>query len=141
MSDASTTDHPSQNLPVLRIARPTDHLEKVGAMYAQGLGFAVLGEFLDHDGFDGVILGHPNAPYHLEFTSKPDQHFGRAPTEENLLVFYIPNRKEWESCCERMVGAGFAVVPSFNPYWDEEGQTFEDIDGYRVVLLNGEWTS
>lgn len=25
---------------------------------------------------------------------------------------------------------------SFNPYWDASGQTFEDADGYRIVLQN-----
>ena len=31
---------------------------------------------------------------------------------------------------------GFAAVKSFNPYWDQCGKTFEDPDGYRVVLAN-----
>lgn len=38
-----------------------------------------------------------------------------------------------------MQAAGFAPVPSVNPYWDRQGATFEDPDGYRVVLQNGEW--
>ena len=32
----------------------------------------------------------------------------------------------------------FKKVKSFNPYWEEGGQTFEDLDGYRVVLANAE---
>ncbi len=35
-----------------------------------------------------------------------------------------------------MQEAGFSLVPSYNPYWDRTGKTFEDIDGYRVVLQN-----
>jgi hypothetical protein len=35
-----------------------------------------------------------------------------------------------------MLAAGFVPVPSFNPYWDRAGLTFEDPDGYRVVLQN-----
>jgi hypothetical protein len=35
--------------------------------------------------------------------------------------------------------AGFMFVPSYNPYWYQDGRTFEDADGYRVVLENGEW--
>lgn len=34
---------------------------------------------------------------------------------------------------------GHAAVPSFNPYWDVRGNTFEDPDGYRVVLENAAW--
>jgi len=26
-----------------------------------------------------------------------------------------------------------------NPYWKRNGRTFEDVDGYRVVLQNGTW--
>jgi hypothetical protein len=36
--------------------------------------------------------------------------------------------------------AGYRAAPSFNPYWDRSGKTFEDPDGYRVVLENSSWT-
>jgi hypothetical protein len=35
-----------------------------------------------------------------------------------------------------MLGAGFVPVSAVNPYWDRDGVTFEDPDGYRVVLQN-----
>ena len=73
----------------LRVARPTDHLDEVLRFYTEGLGLTVLGSFEDHDGFDGVILGLAGAPYHLEFTRKRGHIAGRAPTEDNLLVFYL----------------------------------------------------
>jgi hypothetical protein len=38
-----------------------------------------------------------------------------------------------------MVEAGYRPVPSNNPYWDQNGKTFEDPDGYRVVLTNQSW--
>jgi hypothetical protein len=38
-----------------------------------------------------------------------------------------------------MRDVGFAPVPSFNPYWDENGVTFEDPDGYRIVIQRGAW--
>jgi hypothetical protein len=109
-------------------------------MYATGLDFAVLAEFHDHDGFDGVILGHPQYPYHLEFTTQRGHQVGRAPTQDHLLVFYIPDRDEWESRCAHMRAAGFVQVSSYNPYWELQGRTFEDLDGYRVVLQNAAWT-
>jgi hypothetical protein len=40
-----------------------------------------------------------------------------------------------------MVAAGFREVPSFNPYWDTQGRTFEDHDGYRVVLQHEHWST
>ena len=79
----------------LRVARPTDDLAAVVQFYRDGLGFEVLYEFKDHDGFDGVMLGRKGAAYHLEFTRKAGHKAGRAPTEDNLLVFYLPDEAEW----------------------------------------------
>jgi len=125
---------------ILRIARPTDNLAAIAAMYATGLDFTVLAEFHDHAGFDGIILGHPQQSYHLEFTTQRGHQVGKAPTKDHLLVFYIPDRDEWETSCSRMLAAGFVRVQSYNPYWEVHGQTFEDLDGYRVVLQNAAWT-
>jgi len=124
---------------VLRIARPTDNLKRITEMYVNGLGFSLLGEFQDHEGFDGSIIGHRNHNYHMEFTHHKDTKVGSAPTKDNLVVFYFTNPVEWESCCKKMVLAGFKQVTSYNSYWDQAGRTFEDIDGYRVVLENREW--
>lgn len=124
---------------VLRVARPTDRLHEVVRFYHDGLGFEIIAAFDDHDGFDGRMLGHPHAPWHLEFTQHRDHRAGRAPTQDNLLVFYLPDRAEWEAAVQRMRAAGYSPVPSFNPYWDRQGVTFEDPDGYRVVLQNMAW--
>ena len=124
----------------MRVARPTDNLAAIADMYAKGLGFTVLAEFADHEGFDGVILGHPRQPYHIEFTAQRGHRVGTAPTRDHLLVFYIPDRSEWDETCARMLAAGFRAVASYNPYWDAQGKTFEDVDGYRVVLQNEAWS-
>jgi len=79
------------------------------------------------------MLGREGAPYHLEFARA---HAGGAPTSDNLLVLYLSDRQEWEAAVERMRDAGFESVSAFNPYWDRGGLTFEDPDGYRVVLEN-----
>jgi catechol 2,3-dioxygenase-like lactoylglutathione lyase family enzyme len=124
----------------LRVARPTSHMTEIIRFYRDGLGFEVLGSFEAHEGFDGVMLGHRGLAYHLEFTRKRGHRAGRAPTEDNLLVFYLPDRAEWQQAVEQMTAQGYAPVKSFNPYWDAKGQTFEDADGYRVVLQNAAWT-
>ena len=124
----------------LRIARPTDNLQAIATMYEQGLGMQVLSQFEDHDGFDGIMVGQPNAPYHLEFTTQKGHTAGRAPTQDNLLVYYIPDDQEWARACQRMIQAGFVSVSSFNPFWDLYGKTFEDLDGYRIVLQNTPWS-
>lgn len=126
---------------ILRVARPTDRLKEIARMYVDGLDFEVLFEFQDHAGFDGVIIGQPNQPYHLEFTHHAGVVVGGAPTEDNLLVFYVPDRDEWTARCAKMLKAGFAEVKSYNPYWDQSGKTFEDLDGYRVVIESSAWAA
>ena len=120
----------------LRVARPTDDLGALANFYEDGLGFVRLGSIENHDGFDGLIVGSPDAAFHLEFTRHREHPAGRAPTRDHLLVFYLPHRHEWQSAVDRMIAAGYPPVRSVNPYWDRVGLTFEDPDGYRVVLQN-----
>jgi hypothetical protein len=65
---------------------------------------------------------------------------GKAPNEESLLVFYIPDQKLWRQSIERLEKGGFNPAVSLNPYGDKQGKTFGDADGYRVVLQNAAWS-
>ena len=38
-----------------------------------------------------------------------------------------------------MQGLEYKSVKSYNPYWDIRGKTFEDADGYRIVLEQAAW--
>lgn len=127
--------------PVLRIARPTNQLGAIARQYQVGLGLTELGRFEDHEGFDGVMLGHPQCGWHLEFTTKRGETFAHAPLEDDLLVLYMPELDEWTRACEQVLAAGFHRVNAFNPYWDRSGATFEDLEGYRVVLAQREWVT
>ena len=130
MLNASTT---------LRIARPTDRLEEIVRFYRDGLRLTVLGSFVDHTGFDGVMLGMAGASYHLEFTHQRGHTVGNAPTQDHLLVFYLPDHTAWLEAMAHMEQSGYSPTASFNPYWDKQGRTYEDPDGYRIVLQNAEW--
>jgi len=123
----------------LRIARPVSDLERSVAIYRRGLGLAEIGRFEDHAGFDGVMLGRPGLDYHFEFTRCRAHPIDPAPSVEDLLVFYLPDPLGWQRSCTAMIEAGFTEVASFNPYWQERGRTFEDHDGYRVVLERAFW--
>lgn len=126
---------------ILRVARPTDRLAQVVHFYTKGLGLQIIDYFENHAGFDGVMVGIPGESYHFEFTHQPGHTAGFAPTQDNLIVFYLPDQQEWQQVVERMKASGFEPIKSYNPYWDEAGVTFEDPDGYRVVLQNAEWNS
>ena len=61
------------------------------------------------------------------------------PTADDLLVFYFPDENEWATVCGQMLAAGFTEVDAHNPYWDQNGRTFQDLDGYLVVLARHSW--
>ncbi|MEJ7138115.1 VOC family protein [Amphibiibacter pelophylacis] len=123
----------------LRIARPVKDLQRAEAQYKLGLGLQELGRFVNHEGFDGVMLGIPDADFHLEFTCCRTHPLAPAPTAEDLLVFYVPEPLLWKSRCNAMLNAGFTETESYNPYWRGLGRTFEDRDGYRVVIQRAAW--
>ncbi|MDT8853056.1 VOC family protein [Pantoea dispersa] len=124
----------------MRIARPVSQLERSVLMFSQGLGLQKIAEFYDHDGFNGVMLGRKDLDWHLEFTCCPGHPVKPSPTEDDLLVLYYPDENAWKLACETMIDAGFKQTNSFNPYWDVNGQTFVDPDGYRVVMQNRAWS-
>ena len=74
----------------VRIARPTDKLAEVLDFYCGHLGLPELIEA--RHGYQVVMVGLPGDKYHLEFTSHDDGSPGRAPSDENLLVFYFAPR-------------------------------------------------
>ncbi len=120
----------------VRIARPTDRLSEVVQFYTEGLGLAKLGGFEDHDGYDGVFIGLPGAGYHLEFTARVAGSPCPAPSEDNLLVLYIPDRARIERIARRLEVMGYPPVAPENSFWLDQGITIADPDGWRVVLMN-----
>ena len=129
------------HFPKMRVARSCRDFEAIKRFYCDGLGFSLLGSFAGHNGFDGLIIGAANAPYHLEFTIEQGKTAPRAPDDEGLLVFYLPDIAEWQKRVDMMHDAGYEATPSNNDYWDDVGITFEDPDGYRVVLQNRAWST
>lgn len=125
--------------PQLRIVRPVSSLELSIAMYRDGLGLHEIERFADRQGFDAALLGFPGLPYHFALTYCRDQPLVPTPTADDLTVFYVPDLVEWQRLSAAMLAAGFTEVSSFNPYWQRQGRTFADRDGYRVVLQQASW--
>ena len=124
-----------KNWVKFRIARPTDKFEEVIAFYERGLGLKRIGEFNDHEGYDGVMFGLPDEEYHLEFTRHVEGSPCPAPTTDNLLVFYMREDSEMKKISKRLQTLGYDEVEPENPYWKEKGITIEDPDGWRIVLM------
>jgi catechol 2,3-dioxygenase-like lactoylglutathione lyase family enzyme len=128
------------DLPVaqVRVARHTARLREVVEFYRDGLGLKEIGSFKGHAGYSGVMLGMPGNAYHLEFTEHEEPRPCPAPSKDNLLVFYIPDGEAISRTASRLARMGYEAVEPENPYWKERGLTFEDPEGWRVVLMNTE---
>jgi catechol 2,3-dioxygenase-like lactoylglutathione lyase family enzyme len=119
----------------VRIARPTDKLGEVLDFYCKDLGLPELYRTASH-GYRVVMVGLPGDKYHLEFTSHVDGSPGRAPTDENLLVFYFATADEMFDVVTRLGESGHEPVELDNPWWRENGAlAFADPDNWRIVLM------
>jgi len=119
----------------LRVARHTERLDEVVAFYRDGIGLPEIGGFRGHDGYDGVFLAVPGTSAHLELTTG-GRHGGPAPHPESLLVLYLGDEDAVRAVAGRLDAD--PVAPA-NPYWADHGLTFEDPDGFRVVLVPERW--
>jgi catechol 2,3-dioxygenase-like lactoylglutathione lyase family enzyme len=116
-----------------RTARHTKDLNRIIDFYGRVLGLKVLGEFRDHENYDGVFLGPERADWHLEFTTSnvAPAHY---PDNDDLLVFYAESVEEFNRIKERFIANRVRVVAPKNPYWKNNGITFIDPDGFRIVI-------
>ena len=117
----------------LRIARHTTDLNRIIDFYGRVLGLKVLGDFRDHLDYSGVFMGLQGENWHLEFTMSKSipQH---QSDDDDLLVFYAPSLEEFAAIKKRFIKNSVRVVKPKNPYWEKNGITFQDPDGFRVVI-------
>ena len=119
----------------LRVARHTDRLDEVVRFYRDSLGMPEIGRFEGHDGYDGVFLAVPGTNAHLEFASG-GAHEPPTPHAETLLVLYLGSEDAVRRICD---GLGAEPLEPANPYWERNGVTIADPDGFRVVLVPDGW--
>jgi len=117
----------------LRVARHTVDLQLIINFYHELLGLEVLGNFEDHNGYNGVFLGLKNAHWHLEFTTSTQapQH---KPDEDGLLVFYQYSAADYEALQQKFEAYNINKIAAKNPYWNTNGCTYLDPDGYSIVI-------
>lgn len=116
-----------------RVARHTTAFEPIKKFYIEILGLKLLGYFEGHDGYDGIFIGKSNADWHLEFT-KSEEAAIQTFDEDDMLVFYPQTLIEYTEILKRFEQHGLNTIVPKNPYWAENGKTFADPDGYRIVV-------
>ncbi|SCG54355.1 Catechol 2,3-dioxygenase [Micromonospora inositola] len=127
--------------PHVRIARPSRDLAAAERFWVDGLGLRVLQKGVaggpgEHD---LVMVGWPDASWHLELVGGDQLAVEPSPTEEDLFVLYLDGPVD-DELVDRLERAGGTRV-SAGPYWDRWGVTFADPDGYRLVLSTRAWSN
>jgi len=128
-------------IAAMRVARPTGDLSRIRRFYEVVVGLTVSWTFDDHDGFDGVIFGSPEARWQLEIVSTPQRVTPR-PTIEDAMVLYLSDPSELVQVTTRLRAVETPEVhgddPDQNPYWPRNGaMTFVDPDGFRLIISPG----
>ncbi|MEV7449733.1 VOC family protein [Streptomyces nigra] len=127
----------------IRIARPSRDLEAAERFWADGLGLTVVWRATggpEPGEHDLLMLGWPDADWHLELVHEPARPVEPRPTDEDLLVIYLDGPVP-DDLVARLGECGGRRVVSPNPYWNEWGVTVEDPDGYRLVLCTRAWSN
>jgi catechol 2,3-dioxygenase-like lactoylglutathione lyase family enzyme len=119
----------------VRFARHTTALDRCVGFWRDQVGLPEVARFEDHEGYTGVVLDLPGTGAHLELTTGGG-HAASVSDPESLVVLYLDN---WETVRARAAAIEAAPVAAANPYWDRRGLTFEDPDGFRVVLAARSW--
>ncbi|MFI5804851.1 VOC family protein [Streptomyces sp. NPDC051561] len=119
----------------VRFARPTARYDDVLAFYRDDLQLPVLADWRGHDGYDGVVLGLPGSPVHMEITQHGNPPLIPQPHPENQLVLYVRGPEAVEAAVRRLRERGHQPVEAANSYWPKRGAVvFADPDGWMVVL-------
>lgn len=118
-----------------RVARPTVDIERAIAFWTGTVGLELLSQFDDHAGYDGVILGYPDASWELEFTRHSSGSPIPTPTHEDITVLYVAESVAAE-IVSRLQVAGHRPFTHPNPYWTAMGASAHaDPDGYTLIVF------
>lgn len=118
---------------IFRYARHTKNIEKLTTFYTTVLDFEMIGNFQDHNGYDGVFLGKANQSWHLEFTQDGNLPESK-PDDDDLLVFYPESLSDYQKIIDNLEKYQVPILEPKNQYWKENGICFEDCDHYKIII-------
>ena len=116
-----------------RYARHTNQLIELENFYITILGFKKLGEFKNHNRYDGIFLGFENQDWHIEFTQS-EEVVDHSFDEDDVLVFYPETEVEYEEIIKNIIQNKQPMNQPKNPYWRENGKLIKDPDGYGIII-------
>ncbi|WP_337965695.1 VOC family protein [uncultured Flavobacterium sp.] len=117
----------------LRVARHTDDLERIVNFYVDILGFELLGDFQNHNNYDGIFVGKSGLDWHFEFT-KSHEKANHTFDQDDVIVLYPKSIIDYDVLVSNLLHNNISIVTASNPFWNENGKMFLDPDGYRIVI-------
>ncbi|HRG37393.1 MAG TPA: VOC family protein [Bacteroidia bacterium] len=118
---------------IFRYARHTTDLQRVEKFYTEIVGLEKLGEFKNHDNYNGLFLGFQDLNWHLEFTTSTEQPLHKFD-EDDALVFYVNSEIEISEIKNRITKESIEIEEPKNPYWSKNGIMISDPDGYKIIF-------
>ena len=116
-----------------RVARHTNKIEEISEFYTKIIGLEILGDFKNHSNYDGIFIGKPYKDWHLEFTTTHEE-VNHQFDEDDCLVFYPESQYEYDAIIERLKINQIEIIISKNPYWNTNGISIKDPDGFVVTI-------
>lgn len=116
-----------------RSARHTNRIKEIETFYTKILNLDILGDFKNHNGYDGLFTGKANTDWHLEFTTSSDD-VNHQFDEDDCLVFYPETQDEYEAVIKNLEFYRIEPIQAKNPYWNINGISFLDPDGFVVIV-------
>ena len=116
-----------------RYARHTDSISKLIPFYVDILGLEILGEFKNHNQYNGIFFGKSHFHWHLEFTES-DSLANHSFDEDDLLVFYPNSQSEYDRIMTQIEIHQIRKYRPKNPYWIENGTLIKDPDGFGIII-------
>lgn len=117
----------------MRVARHTDDLERIVNFYVDILGFELLGDFQNHNNYDGVFVGKSGLDWHFEFT-KSHEKANHTFDQDDVIVLYPKSIIDYDVLISQLLHNNISIITASNPFWNENGKMFLDPDGYRIVV-------
>lgn len=116
-----------------RYARHTTDLQKIEQFYTEIVGLEKLGNFEDHDNYNGLFLGHKNTNWHLEFTTSTEKPISKFDPDD-ILVFYVNTELELSNFKKKLDQKNIIPEIPKNPYWSQNGIMISDPDNFKIVF-------
>ncbi|WP_343694130.1 VOC family protein [Flavobacterium sp.] len=117
----------------LRVARHTNDLKKIEDFYVDILGFELLGNFQNHNNYDGIFIGKSGLDWHFEFT-KSNVEAKHSFDEDDVIVLYPKTISDYDTLINKLIHNKIETITAANPFWNENGKMIQDPDGYRIVI-------